>query len=121
MRRRCDGGARLAKAGRTSLGRRQGVLARRREKSIGAACRRQGALDPGTGGRAPGRGLRGRCGRGRVALVADGLLADAGEKIGAHFVSAAVKRFAFDDFDNAVAWAEKGSETGEQETTNRAS
>jgi hypothetical protein len=57
----------------------------------------------------------------RVALVVDGALADAAEKVAAHFVAAEVKRFAFDEYDGAVTWAEKGSDTRKQESSHRPS
>ena len=56
----------------------------------------------------------------RVAIVVDGALADVGEKLAAHFASAVVKRFAYDDFDGAVAWAEKGPEASPHESAPRA-
>jgi len=57
----------------------------------------------------------------RVAIVVDGLLAGAAEALAAHFIAADVKHFEFDEFDDAVAWAEKGTEASTQESTHRLS
>ena len=39
-----------------------------------------------------------------VALVTDSVLGDFGEKIAAHFVSAEIKHFPFDELSNAQSW-----------------
>jgi hypothetical protein len=39
-----------------------------------------------------------------VALVTDSVLGNFGEKIAAHFVSAEIKHFAFDELNNARSW-----------------
>jgi hypothetical protein len=39
-----------------------------------------------------------------VALVTDSVLGDFGEKIAAHFVSAEIKHFKFDELKNAQSW-----------------
>jgi len=39
-----------------------------------------------------------------VALVTDSVLGDFGEKITAHFVSAEIKHFPFDELTHAQSW-----------------
>lgn len=44
----------------------------------------------------------------RVALAADGAVADLAPRLAEHFVRAEVKGFGYDDLDNAITWAGSG-------------
>ena len=53
----------------------------------------------------------------RVALAADGKLAELGSGLAEHFVQAEIRRFAYDELDQAIAWASRsqGAEEAPQE------
>jgi SpoIIAA-like len=56
----------------------------------------------------------------RVALAADGKVAELIPKLADHFVNAELKQFAYDQFENAIAWASaRGEEGGEDPSEGR--